>query len=165
MRCISRAFTWTSEARGGQGCAVNGSGELSKVYVTRPMGSRTVTVGQMDQRRECYSTGRERMPQVCFSLAGVAYCYWQQENSHIHSRPLIAKIQPEGSLRVHDNRVSAEGMTGLVALRAALFLRRFVPQPALSFPFSVSSNPFSSLHSTKFAIAHLPEWLWEKRWW
>lgn len=53
MRCISRAFTWTLEARGGQDCGVSDNGELSKVYVTGTMGSRTVRVGQMDQRREC----------------------------------------------------------------------------------------------------------------
>lgn len=46
--------------------------ELSKVYVTGPMGCRAVLVGQMDQR-ECCSTGRERTPQVCFLFAGVAY--------------------------------------------------------------------------------------------
>lgn len=124
MRCISRAFTWTLEASGGQGCAVSGSRELSKAYVTGPMGSRTVTVGQMDQRRECCSTGRERMSQVCFSLAGVAYYYWQHEVSHLHSRPVIAKIQSKGFLKVHENRVSAERLTSLVVLRAALLLRR-----------------------------------------
>lgn len=119
MRFISRVFAWTLEARGGQGCAVSGSWELSNVYVTGP----SVLVGQMDQR-ECCPTGREWTPQVCLLFPQVAYYYRQREDPHLHSRHLTVKIQFEGSLRVHENRVSGERITSLVAPRAVLSLRQ-----------------------------------------
>lgn len=110
MRLISGAFTCSLEGR-----ATLGSGELSKVCITGPLSCRVVMFGQVDQRKECCSTRGERVPQVCFLLAGVASCYSQPKGPHLHSRLLIVKIQSEGSLRVHENRVSEERMTNLVA--------------------------------------------------
>lgn len=144
------------------------SGDLGKDYVTSPLGYQDVKIGQMHQRRECWSADEERVPQFCLLLSTVILLL----TTRVYKRVFIVKIQSEGSLRVYRSRGSEERWSSHI-LGATLSLWQYLgvcTKTCPAFPFCALGFPFGSSHYTRCSITSLPMWLWEKvvrsaHWW